>query len=144
MAAVEPSLAPVFRQGANVADEGSDAGNRRHQQMVLAPTLGIERELTLGCLANEQPVSGLQRMQARSKGAMRDKFDKQLDFVLPGCRDDRIRALNQFAAVFDGEGSVLAGNEVELSFGFDPNHPEIGREVAAPHDSSLEIKFLLR
>lgn len=77
--------------------------------MMLASTLGIERELAFGGFANEQTVSGLQRVQARSKGAVGDEFDKQLDFVLPWGGDDRVGALNQFALVFDGESRVLAG-----------------------------------
>ena len=54
------ALFPIFVQGAHVANERRNTGNRADQQVISAPALGVEREPPLGDFAHEHFIAQLQ------------------------------------------------------------------------------------
>src|SRR5437660_8875391 len=56
----ELALFPIFVQGAHVAYERRNTGNRADQQVIGAPALGVERKPPLGDFAHEQFIALLQ------------------------------------------------------------------------------------
>src|SRR5579872_425181 len=108
-----------------VAHEWCDTSDSGNQQMIGSTAGRIEGEAALGRLAHEQLVAEAQFMQQWRQIAAGNEFEKELDFVLAGRRDDRVRALPAlFGDVLKAKGGVLAGRESEVTVDLNAHGPQ--------------------
>src|SRR5579864_6748778 len=110
--------------------------------MILLFVLGVERKFSLGNLAHQQLIAGLQFVQQRRQGAFRNQLNEKFHFLFRGSRHNRIGTLDPLAVVFYSQARVLARDKPEVPAAADTEHPQIGSEVQAPGDlCAVELFF---
>src|SRR5580698_2844392 len=117
---------PILIQGADVADEGRDAGDGGEQQVVGAAAAKVEGEAAFRYFAAVELVAFLQFVEERCQFALRDELDEKFEetfFVRR--RDDRVGALDALFAAVDAECGVLTRFEGKWPARIDFYQPQI-------------------
>ena len=70
--AAKLAFLPVLVEGADVADEGCNSGDRGDQQVIYASALRVKRKASLWHFAHQHFIADLQVIEVRGQFAVRD------------------------------------------------------------------------